>query len=191
MTKDELAAIKARIANASKPPWQYNETLGRFENGDRKSIIRIHRAQKGSIIEANPADQIFITSAREDVPCLIAEVEKLENLLSELRNLIARSDLIAPISQLQNALAEKRAQALRLEQRKIELEQEHQALLSNYESFSKRLIKKTNAINLREKVMQAAREFLREGGKEREYLLEQSIAKLDKFLSDREDEKLA
>jgi hypothetical protein len=83
---EELAAMKARIAATTPGPW-----TSFFEGRDHSSGDSfIHTATQDIYISAEDyagggghfcADQDFIAHAREDMPRLIAEVERLRELL--------------------------------------------------------------------------------------------------------------
>jgi hypothetical protein len=84
LTDDELRAIKARCEAATPGPWRsYIE--GR-DHTSGSSFIMTGGTPRGEDIElsgATPADQDFITHAREDVPLLLAEIENLRRRLRE------------------------------------------------------------------------------------------------------------
>ena len=74
LTSDELRAILARANAATPGPWR-SLVEGRDHTGG-SSIVRT----AGKDIElsgASDADYDFIANARQDIPRLVAEVEKL------------------------------------------------------------------------------------------------------------------
>ncbi|HKD42764.1 MAG TPA: hypothetical protein VKB87_20920, partial [Myxococcaceae bacterium] len=79
MTEEELKAIKARCEAASPGPWKsYIE--GRDHTSGSDFIMTGEGARRGNDIEltgATKADQDFIAHARQDVPKLLAEIERL------------------------------------------------------------------------------------------------------------------
>jgi hypothetical protein len=89
ITDDELAAMKARIKATTPGPWtSYFEGRDHF-SGD--SVIQT--STQGIYITADDyagggghfaADQDFIAHARQDMPRLIAEVERLRARLGRL-----------------------------------------------------------------------------------------------------------
>ncbi len=91
ITDDELAAMKARIAVATPGPW-----VSYFEGRDHTSGDSfIQTATQDIYISAEDyagggghfsADQDFIAHARQDMPRLIAEVERLRAFLQRFMN---------------------------------------------------------------------------------------------------------
>jgi chromosome segregation ATPase len=181
MTKAELAAIKARLAGASKAPWRYNAVVGRFENGDQHSILRIYRTGKGRVLEANRPDQAFITSARQDVPRLVDEVERLNANIGELKQIIAREEQGAALLALQDEIAQVDERINALQNSIGKLEQENSRLARKEKRYPKRIDQKTEEINHLEKVVAAARALLQKKNRKSEELLEAAIELLCKF----------
>lgn len=72
MNAEQLNAIKERVAKATPGPWDEMDDLFVIE-GDGLII--------GELIAKTEikADAEFIAAAREDVPALVAEVERLQN----------------------------------------------------------------------------------------------------------------
>ena len=62
----DLEAIRARAEAASEGPWYEEGWFTEDEDGD--------------YVEIEPADAVFISHAREDIPALLAEVERLTNI---------------------------------------------------------------------------------------------------------------
>ena len=77
LTTDEIEAIKARCERATAGPWKsFIET--------REKISGSEFIQTGGediyLTGATEADQDFIAHARQDIPRLIAEIERLRTL---------------------------------------------------------------------------------------------------------------
>ncbi len=71
----DLEPIKAREAAATEGPWEIA-----YVGGGRARTVMIRGANGGLIVELHPDDiddGVFIHGARQDVPSLIAEVERL------------------------------------------------------------------------------------------------------------------
>ena len=69
MTKEELVEIRGRVDKASMGPWERNKMNGIIIN-------------KEMIVEAEYTSDIrFIAHARQDVPALLDEVERLHSKL--------------------------------------------------------------------------------------------------------------
>ena len=85
LTDEELQAIKDRCAAATRGPWRsYIE--GRDHTSGSDFIMTGEGSDRGEDIElssATKADQDFIAHARQDVPRLLAEVERLRRQLGE------------------------------------------------------------------------------------------------------------
>ncbi len=83
MEKHELDAIERRASSARPAPWaSYVE--GRDHTSGSSFIMVGEGPSRGDDIElsgATEADQDFIAHARQDVPRLVAEVRRLQNLL--------------------------------------------------------------------------------------------------------------
>ena len=82
-TNDELAAIEARANAATAEPWHLSNhsvepyVVATNKHGVLKAIPVGLNAQY-----ENPADAIFIASARSDIPILIAAMRKLKTQLN-------------------------------------------------------------------------------------------------------------
>jgi hypothetical protein len=93
---EDLAEIARRADAATPAPW-YSWVEGRdgvagesfiqtggSSDGDSPDIYVTHSFRKGSAsMPANANDLDFIAAAREDVPRLVAEVQRLRRLLEE------------------------------------------------------------------------------------------------------------
>ena len=76
LTEETLQQIEARTNTASKAPWKMGNYRGVDEDydliGPKEPVLR------GMI--GSKADAEFIVHAREDVPTLIAEIRRLQNI---------------------------------------------------------------------------------------------------------------
>lgn len=85
MTNKELTEIKSRLEKATDGPWKSFIEGRDHESGS--SFIMIgeneNRKQDIELIGATNDDQDFIASARQDIPKLIAEIERLQELLGK------------------------------------------------------------------------------------------------------------
>ena len=89
----DLEAIEARTNAASEGPWYEEGWFTEDEDGD--------------YVEIEPADAVFISHAREDIPALLAEVKRQAEQLSsvtaerdEARDAICRHCMDFPYSEL-------------------------------------------------------------------------------------------
>jgi len=80
----ELETMKKRVAAARAGPWR-SSIEGR-DHTSGSSFIMVgegdERSEDIEVVGATPHDQDFMAHARQDVPRLIAEVERLRRLLS-------------------------------------------------------------------------------------------------------------
>lgn len=82
-TEIDLAAIKARVEAATPGPWEAQddgEIFAPEQDGWWPSVVRADMSTA-----ASAEDAAFIASAREDVPALVAEVERLRGEVAELK----------------------------------------------------------------------------------------------------------
>jgi hypothetical protein len=82
LTDEELAAIRARCAAATPGPWR-SHVEGRDHTSGSSFIMTGEDDSRGEDIElsgATPADQDFIAHARQDIPRLLEEIQRLRNL---------------------------------------------------------------------------------------------------------------
>lgn len=85
VTREELEAIKARVEAATPGPWvDMGDTF--YESvcsvpGLHTGVTPICMDPEG---DDRPQDRAFIAAAREDVPALVAEVERLWELLAKV-----------------------------------------------------------------------------------------------------------
>ena len=83
LTDKKIAEIRERCEAASPGPWiSYIEGRDHTSGSD---FIMIgeggNRSEDIELTGATKADQDFIAHARQDVPTLIAEIERLKNIL--------------------------------------------------------------------------------------------------------------
>lgn len=71
MDQERLNAIKERVAKAASGPWQYDEEERGIWNKDGFNYL--------GTVTLSHNDAKFIAHTREDVPALVAEVERLKN----------------------------------------------------------------------------------------------------------------
>lgn len=75
MNQEQLNAIKERVAKATFGPWEYdNEERGIWNSGGFNYL---------GTVTLSHIDAEFIANAREDVPALVAEVERLQAVYKE------------------------------------------------------------------------------------------------------------
>ena len=83
LTDKEITEIRKRCDAASTGPWvSYIE--GRDHTSGSDFIMIGENDNRGEDIEltgATTADQDFIAHARQDIPALLAEIERLKNIL--------------------------------------------------------------------------------------------------------------
>jgi hypothetical protein len=90
VTPEELAVIKARAEQATPGPW-YAHKCGKcgqvwVEDAELLLLSMNLAAHDGGYGEPRPremweADQVFVAHARADVPALVAEVERLRQII--------------------------------------------------------------------------------------------------------------
>ena len=86
MTEKQLAEIKERVAKAMVGDWDYDVGDKDISNGNFM-VLRADISPDGyPIVCARDEDLDFITQAREDVPELIAEVERLQAEIERLHS---------------------------------------------------------------------------------------------------------
>ncbi|MCP3399452.1 hypothetical protein [Bradyrhizobium sp. CCGB20] len=78
LTNDEIEAIKARCEQATAGPWKsFIERRDKFSGSD---FIQTN-GEDIYLTGATLADQEFIAHARQDIPRLIAEIERLRAII--------------------------------------------------------------------------------------------------------------
>ena len=80
MTKQELAEMRARAEAATPPPWKAHCT-GPEDRDWSVDRVAMMEQECGAI--RNERDATFIAHAREDVPSLLAEIDRLHKLLQD------------------------------------------------------------------------------------------------------------
>lgn len=82
MTQEQLDAIKGREAKATIGPWGVD---GPSLCGGVDSLAVYHVEDGGAVAYVQPSwdDAVFIAEAREDVPALLAEVERLRGKIAD------------------------------------------------------------------------------------------------------------
>ena len=85
LTSEELQAIRARAERASKGRWNVNVSVDYCDNcKNGYEIVQSELFLAPIVAELNDADNaVFIAHAREDVPKLVAEVERLREAIIE------------------------------------------------------------------------------------------------------------
>lgn len=85
ITKDHLEAIKARYQAATRGEW-VARIEGRDEGVEKSVIVRKEGREKALYLEGGTvADYEFVAHAKQDIPMLVLEIERLRNLLREHR----------------------------------------------------------------------------------------------------------
>jgi hypothetical protein len=77
LSDQQLAEIAARAAAATKGPWSLN--------GKCASNLRDNTSRPVGELICGDADQDFIVHAREDVPALLAEIDRLRARVAAVR----------------------------------------------------------------------------------------------------------
>lgn len=90
MTQEQLDAIQRRVDSATSGPWGcYGDgahevfNAGEYSDGDPGEVI-------AAVIDKR-SDAVFIAEAREDVPALLAEVERLRARLTVDDDMVERA----------------------------------------------------------------------------------------------------
>lgn len=87
LTSEEVKQIRSRCDKATPGPWvSYIE--GRDHTSGSNFIMTGTGPARGEDIEltgATVADQDFIAQARQDIPRLLTEIERLRGLISKLK----------------------------------------------------------------------------------------------------------
>ena len=93
ITDAELDAIRALADAATPGPWTYSMSGDLGTKAELRLIVRRHLAEPLGTMEPNwipgNADMSFIKNAREAVPALINEVERLRTQLAAIRETAA------------------------------------------------------------------------------------------------------
>lgn len=83
MTDEQLAEIRARCEAATPGPWRSLVEGRDFDSGSSfiDTPLADERGQGIEVSGATDADQDFMAAARQDVPDLLSEVDRLRALL--------------------------------------------------------------------------------------------------------------
>lgn len=93
MTKEQIDAIASRAAAAERGPWEVmnggdNETSTSIDGPEGDVLIRDWRGSgylREEYVWVEKPNAEFIAHAREDIPALLAEVERLRDELAKAR----------------------------------------------------------------------------------------------------------
>ena len=83
LTPERLREIKERCERATPGPWEVEGRGGAHMNGARDYYIVVRGGDIRNASLWTLEDAEFAAHAREDVPALVAEVERLWRILSE------------------------------------------------------------------------------------------------------------
>jgi hypothetical protein len=84
MTHEELAAIKARAEAASDGPWEAIPDPAYGDDGYLLAVGPVWALGGGTLdLNVGDDDAAFICAAREDIPRLVTEVERLQCALAQ------------------------------------------------------------------------------------------------------------
>ncbi len=87
----DLDAIRARAEAATPGPW-YVPLYGYSIDTDKKKLL----CMMGECVDEQvDADMRFIAAAREDIPALLDEVERLQGMLDNLRSVAENNGIEA------------------------------------------------------------------------------------------------
>lgn len=86
LTEEQLAAIKARAEAATPGAWGIEHVERRIWAGNERVCFLFGQDRR-----QNENNGVFIAHAREDVPALLAEVERLRKQLDGLKKMAAFS----------------------------------------------------------------------------------------------------
>ena len=92
LTEQELADIRARCEAATGGPWRFVEEGRDNTSGDSFIMTGPPRGRNGDLYlttdkrDGSHADYEFIAHARQDIPRLLDEVERLRRLVAESAN---------------------------------------------------------------------------------------------------------
>lgn len=98
LTQEELAEIRKRAEAATAGPWRWEDDLHDCEMpdliNDTQSIMDFGDCEMFYPTQGTPPDIFdaeFIAHAREDVPKLLAEIERLQTRLSHAGDLLSEA----------------------------------------------------------------------------------------------------
>ena len=87
MKQEELQVIKERCEKATPGPWEWDvDSHGCVElyNTEENEVITAGCGQNVGFVRVEQNDARFIEAARQDIPTLIAEVERLREALEKV-----------------------------------------------------------------------------------------------------------
>lgn len=76
LTQEQIESIRKRAEAATEGPWYYDRQTG--------DLIEINDREYPSRVLAQEVNGVFIAHAREDVPALLAEIERLKAEIERL-----------------------------------------------------------------------------------------------------------
>ena len=82
LTDEELAEIRERAEKATRGPWKWNNRGELFSEDGR--VIYYDKSEYNFPIAVSYYDEEFIAHAREDIPKLLAEIERYREVLEEI-----------------------------------------------------------------------------------------------------------
>lgn len=93
MTPERLEAIRQRVEKATQGPWNFEGNKWQDGYVIYSPIKRGFHNNGGEVAEVDdsyePSDAEFIAHAREDVPALLAEVERLRSAIDNAADLLS------------------------------------------------------------------------------------------------------
>ena len=107
MKKNELEAIKRRCNAATVGPWGIVELDGKWVVGIMRGGLKDRVWIEDSSCIERREDADFIAHAREDVPALLAEVERLRAILKAVKSEIENEFYAVALMRMRAVLGEK------------------------------------------------------------------------------------
>lgn len=99
LTKEELAANRERADKATPGPWIIDRVNGVIWSADGRRVFEIGGYEE-------PDDHEFFAHAREDIPRLLAEIERLQSVIRGVRSIANEFDYMAVLEYLDGGDAE-------------------------------------------------------------------------------------
>jgi len=84
MNAEQLNAIKERTEKATSGPWYWSTDSGDSLESDEAYVLS---ATSDWHIDGRYSNKEFIAHAREDIPALVAEVERLRSVIWRISNI--------------------------------------------------------------------------------------------------------
>jgi hypothetical protein len=87
ITREELAAIRERAEKATPGPWRWSNAKvlnGKYDFVPQGSYLADTLIMFGDTYENGEHDAEFIAHAREDIPRLLDEIERLQRVMAAL-----------------------------------------------------------------------------------------------------------